>query len=99
MGDDAERWLSPRLARVLGKAGIRTLADLTVRVPRRRRWWTSIPGLGAGGARLVEAFFAQHPELTERARALVVTTAPQELVPWERLVVPEVVDGSTGAFR
>ncbi|MDZ5455811.1 phage integrase family protein [Azohydromonas lata] len=30
-----------------------------------------MPGLGATGARQVEAFFAAHPELTERARALV----------------------------
>ncbi len=47
----------------------------------------------------MEAFFAEHPDLTERARALVIITAPQELVPWERLVVPEAVDGSRGTFR
>ena len=50
--------------------GIKTLAALTVRIPRRRRWWAAIPGLGAAGARQVEAFFGEHPELTDRARAI-----------------------------
>lgn len=99
IGDELERWLPARLCKVLAAAGIRTLADLTVRVPRRRRWWVAIPGLGAAGARQVEAFFALHPELTERARALVTSHTEQDLSPWERMVVPEEVDGSAGAFR
>jgi hypothetical protein len=45
---------------VLRKAGIKTLADLTLRVPRRRRWWVDIDGLGVAGARRIEAFFAAH---------------------------------------
>jgi len=35
-----------RAARALQNAGIRTLADLTVRVPRRRRWGAGMSGLG-----------------------------------------------------
>lgn len=84
---------------MLHASGIRTLADLTLRVPRRRRWWAGIAGLGAAGARHIEAFFAQHPELTERARALVTVDQPPELIPWERLVVPEDLDGPRGTFR
>jgi hypothetical protein len=99
IGDAVERWLPVRLVGVLHAAGIRTLADLTLRVPRRRRWWAGIAGLGPAGARHIEAFFAQHPALTERARALVTVNQAQELVPWERLVVPEDVDGSRGTFR
>jgi len=99
IGDAVERWLPVRLVGVLHAAGIRTLADLTLRVPRRRRWWAGIEGLGPASARHVEAFFAQHPALTERARALVTVKQAQELVPWERLVVPENVDGSRGTFR
>ena len=38
IGDDVERWLDTRSAAALRAAGIKTLADLTVRVPRRRRW-------------------------------------------------------------
>jgi site-specific recombinase XerD len=99
IGDDVERWLGSRLARVLHAAGVRTLADLTLRVPRRRRWWTAIDGLGPAGARGIEDFFARHPALTDRARALVVSDVAPDLVPWERLAVPEAVDGSRGTFR
>jgi hypothetical protein len=41
---------------VLRKAGIRTLAELTLRVPRHRRWWSGIAGLGPAMARQIEAF-------------------------------------------
>ena len=99
IGDAAERWLPARLVGVLHMANIRTLADLTLRVPRRRRWWTGIAGLGPAGARCIEDFFGQHPALTERARALVAVNQVRELAPWERLVVPEDVDGSMGIFR
>lgn len=99
IGDAVERWLPVRLVGVLHAAGIRTLADLTLRVPRRRRWWIGIAGLGPAGARHIEAFFAKHPALTERARALITVNQAQELIPWERLVVPEDVDGSRGTFR
>ena len=97
--DDIGLWLSPRAISALRAHGINTLADLTVRIPRRRRWWAAIPGLGAAGARGIEAFFAAHPQLTERARALVATYPPQDLVPGEKLVLPHEVDGSRGSFR
>ena len=61
--DDIGLWLSERSVRSLKAHGIDTLADLTVRVPRRRRWWVAVPGLGVTGARQIEAFFAQHPQL------------------------------------
>jgi hypothetical protein len=70
----------------------------TLRVPRRRRWWTAVPRLGATGARQVEAFFAAHPELTERDRALVAVPA-LEVQPWERIALPQELDGSQGRFR
>ena len=43
IGDDITRWLPDRAVRVLHAAGIRTLADLTVRIPRRRQWWSAVP--------------------------------------------------------
>ena len=90
-----DRWLPTRAARALQSAGIQTLADHTVRVPRRRRWWAAVPSLGARSARQIEEFFAAHPALTERARALVVV--PQTAIaPWEHLVVPQAIDGSRG---
>jgi site-specific recombinase XerD len=97
--DDISLWLSDRSVRSLKAHGINTLADLTVRVPRRRRWWTAVPGLGVTGAKQIEAFFAQHPQLVERARALIVRNVQQDVVPWEKLVVPSEVDGSRGSFR
>jgi len=97
--DDIGLWLSERSVRSLKAHGISTLADLTVRVPRRRRWWVAVPGLGVTGARQIEAFFAQHPQLVERARALIVRNAQQDVRPWEMLVVPGAVDGSRGTFR
>lgn len=99
IGDGVALWLAPRVAAVLRQAGIKTLADLTLRVPRRRRWWVDIDGLGAASSRQIEAFFAAHADLTDRARALLVTTATSELVPWEKLVVPRELDGSLGLHR
>ena len=50
IGDGVDLWLEPRVTAVLRQAGIKTLADLTLRVPRRRRWWAGINGIGAAGA-------------------------------------------------
>lgn len=99
IGDEVDDWLEPRVTAVLRKAGIKTLADLTLRVPRRRRWWVGINGLGMAGARRIEAFFAAHPDLTDRARELLVTQAPSDVVPWEKIVVPHEVDGTMGLHR
>ncbi|GAQ27251.1 site-specific integrase [Ralstonia insidiosa] len=99
VSDDVELWLDARTVAALHAAGIDTLADLTVRVPRRRRWWAVIPGLGQASARRIEAFFAEHPRLTERARALIAEQVRGAVVPWEQLRLPNEVDGSQGQFR
>jgi site-specific recombinase XerD len=99
IGDDVGQWLPTRVAQALQARGIKTLAALTVRIPRRRRWWTAIPGVGSASARQIEALFAAHPQLTESARALVVVDPPQDVVPWERIVVPRDIDGSQGTLR
>lgn len=99
IADAIDQWLPSRVVAALRAHGIRTLADLTVRIPRRRRWWTAIDGLGVAGARRVEVFFAAHPALTERARALIVAAPADAVVPWEQLRVPHEVDGSHGQFR
>ncbi|KVD83325.1 integrase [Burkholderia stagnalis] len=97
--DAVDLWLPPRIVEALHAHGLRTLADLTVRIPRRRRRWSAIAGLGVAGARRIEGFFAAHPALTERARALVVAAPSGSIVPWEQLRVPHEVDGSRGQFR
>jgi len=71
IGDEVDDWLEPRVAAVLRKAGIKTLADLTLRVPRRRRWWVGINGLGVAGARRIAdpgSEFAVHSWADEDGR-------------------------------
>ncbi|WP_027814047.1 phage integrase family protein, partial [Burkholderia cenocepacia] len=99
ISDDVGLWLPARAVVALRAHGIATLADLTVRIPRRRQWWRTIAGLGMASARRVEAFFAAHPDLTERARALIAATPRGSIVPWEHLKLPHEVDGSAGTFR
>ncbi|MBK3814747.1 integrase, partial [Paraburkholderia aspalathi] len=99
ISDDIGLWLPARAVATLRVHAISTLADLTVRIPRRRQWWKSIPGLGLASARRIEAFFAAHPALTERARALIAISPTSGIVPWEQLRLPREVDGSAGAYR
>lgn len=99
ISDDIESWLPARAVAALKAHGINTLADLTVRMPRRRQWWMVVPGLGEAGARRIESFFAGHPALTERARSLAAASRQGGIVPWEELRVPGEVDGSVGTFR
>ena len=99
IGDEVERWLAPRVAQVLRAAGICTLAELTLRVPRSAGWWRGIPGLGAQYAKAVEAFFAANPELSARARALVTREDAGEIRPLELQSAREDLDGSHGRNR
>lgn len=99
IGDRVARWFDPRAATALANADITTLAALALRIQRRRGWWVSISGLGQASARRIEAFFAEHPALLQQLSALVLKEQTDPIVPWERLSVPEVVDGSQGMFR
>lgn len=99
IADDIAQWFAPRAVRVLQAYGVTTLADLTVRIPRRRQWWKAVPGLGAASARAIETFFAAWPALTEKARALIVASRHSPVVPWESISLPHEVDGSAGTFR
>jgi hypothetical protein len=58
-----------------------TLAELTLRIPRRKQWWTAIPKLGQASAKQIEAFFAAHRTPTDRARALIKSTGSPSIVP------------------
>ncbi len=97
--DDIGQWFAPRVVKALRAHGIDTLTDLTVRIPRRRGWWHSIAGLGMASARRIEVFFAAHPALTERARALIALPSSKVMQPWEQFCLPHEVDGSKGRFR
>ncbi len=97
--DDVALWFSARTTAALHGQKIRTLGELTLRVPRRKMWWVDIEGLGAQGAGKVTAFFAEHPELTEQARALIGPDVRGEIQPWERVRLPAELDGTEGRFR
>ena len=99
VSDDIGRSFPVRTVNALRAHSIDTLADLTVRIPRRRQWWKTVPGLGPAAARRIEAFFVAHPALTERARVLIAASGPGAIVPWESLRLPHEVDGSSGTFR
>lgn len=96
--DLIEHWLDARTVKVLSAQRIRTFGELTQQVPRLKRWWRAVPGLGERGARRVEGFFSAHPTLTAQARALI-SAEQGELIPWERLKAPTALDGSRGAYR
>ena len=81
ISDAVGQWFSDRITRNLLAYKIHTLADLTVRIPRRKLWWKVVPGLGATSAKTIESFFAQHPTLTREAHALL-----------ERQMQPRVAD-------
>jgi site-specific recombinase XerD len=99
--DAVDRWLAPRTARALAAAGIGSLANLLLVMPRRRRWWHTVPGLGATGAQTVAAFLAAHPDLTRRAADVVArtTAAGQPVPPWSLASLSAALDGSQGRFR
>ncbi len=99
MGDAVGAWLSARTATALEAAGVKTLAGVAVRMARRRQWWTGVAGLGLAGARRVEAFFGDHPELTVRSQTVVPAVVASGVVPWESLQLPGALDGSSGQFR
>jgi len=99
IGDGVGEWLTPRTAAALEAAEIKTLAAVALRMTRRRQWWTDVPGLGLAGARRVEAFFGDHPELAERAEAALPAPVTSGVVPWESLQLPGALDGSSGQFR
>ena len=99
ISDSIEMWLPRRAIAALHLHGVTTLADLTVRIPRRRQWWKAISGLGPASAQAIEAFFAANPVLTDRARQLIAPKHRDSIAPWERLCLPHEVDGSHGTFR
>ncbi|UVA81895.1 MULTISPECIES: site-specific integrase [Pandoraea] len=99
IADSIEMWLPRRAVAALHQNGVTTLADLTVRIPRRRQWWKAIPGLGPASARAIETFFADNRSLTDRAHQLITAEPRDSVVPWERLRLPHEVDGSRGTFR
>ncbi|KUZ72945.1 phage integrase family protein [Burkholderia ubonensis] len=99
--DPVARWLPPRIARALAAARVDSLADLLVRISRRKGWWRTIPGLGRQGAQRVEVLLATHPDLIRRAATLIphAATEVRLIPPWALDSLPAALDGSQGRFR
>lgn len=53
----------------------------------------------AAGACRIEAFFAAHEDLTDRARELLVSSARLDVVPWEKIVAVRVFLGQELEIR
>ncbi|MFM0470451.1 tyrosine-type recombinase/integrase [Paraburkholderia strydomiana] len=99
INDDIARWLPRRASRALKHLGIGTLAELTLRVPRRRVWWTHLDGIGSASAREIESLFSRHTALTESARQLVDQYQPDRRIDWHQVTVVRSQDGSRGKYR
>lgn len=97
--DDIVCWLPGRASRALKRLGIETLAELTLRAPRRRVWWTQFDGIGPALAAEIESLFWRHPALTESARRLVEQYQPDRRIDWHRVTVARSLDGSRGKYR
>ena len=97
--DDIGVWLPQRATRALKSLGITTLAELTLRVPRRHLWWIDIDGIGVASARNIEALFLRYPPLTESARRLVERLRPSRRVVWRQIAPTRSRDGSRGKYR
>lgn len=100
ISDDVGRWFGPRITAALNSFDVKTLSDLTVRIPRRKMWWLAIDGLGKAGAKKIEAFFKLHPKLTNQARSLItVDRIDGAIAPWESFIVPYELCGTHGLYR
>jgi site-specific recombinase XerD len=99
LNDDIGIWLPKRASLALKQLGINTLAELTLRVPRRRLWWRDIDGIGPALARDVEAVFSTHPPLTEAARRLIQRYQANQPVLWKQVTLFRNRDGSRGKYR
>jgi hypothetical protein len=95
--DRADQWLSARATRALKRPASKpSSTDRTGTAP------APLVGCSPGpwrDQRQANRALAAHPELTERARALVPVAAQHDVVPWERLHIPQDVDRSHGTFR
>ena len=114
-GDPVAVWLHPNLAVRMEQGGIVTLRQLVERINGiGRRWWVSIPAIGAGKAeRIVDWLWQQQSALqlflgdhVEQKRSTLTAAqlrrvVPQStaIVPLDKLVIPGELDGTFGRYR
>lgn len=113
--DPVASWLNPDLAGHLQASGLLTLQALIERINGiGRRWWVSIPAVGAIKAGRILEWLIGHQTSLEIKVGLHVGVPRRKLsahelesvvpkataiVPLHKLIVPSELDGSTGRFR
>lgn len=105
--DPVGRWLPPRTALALERAGLNSLGDVA-KAGTLAGWWRAVPRLGEGGAATVRQLFADSPDLEPLQEAEVLappstavkTRAPSsDLAPLEFFRPPPGLDGRDRANR
>lgn len=108
--DPISAWFRPLMANVFRNDSVRTLDELMTLIHVRGfGWWKPIRRIGAGKASVIENWLRSHektlgpiliaqPELNAMPY-VVLQQGTTELVPFERIQLPEVLDGQTGINR
>ncbi|CAN5659788.1 hypothetical protein BH11PSE8_BH11PSE8_24380 [soil metagenome] len=114
-GDALAAWLHPSLSDHLEAADVFTIAQVMDRINGiGRRWYASIPALGAAKATRIVAWLRQHQESIGMALGAHVVFARAKLYaheldavvapatdirPLEKFIVPSELDGRHGLYR
>lgn len=113
--DPVQAWLHPDLAARMERSGIFTLSQLVEHINGiGRRWWAGIPAIGVAKAARIEdwlrqqqpalglaigAHVARHRTTLEHAELMQVVPRATAIVPFDKLIVPPALDGSSGLYR
>lgn len=108
--DPISAWFRPRVANVFRIEGVKTLSELMDLIHVRGfGWWKPIRRIGAGKAAVIESWLGKHhialgqlpvaePEKTSES-CVVIHPGDTTLVPIERILLPEALDGRHGLNR
>lgn len=108
--DPISAWFRPRVAQVFRIEGVKTLADLMELIHVRGfGWWKPIQRIGAGKAAVIESWLDKHQSTLGALRfadpvktsetCVVLHPGDTTLVPIERILLPEALDGRHGLNR
>ncbi|MGZ8244212.1 tyrosine-type recombinase/integrase [Methylomagnum sp.] len=107
LADPVDRWLPPRVALPLSRAGLGTLGSVS-KAGTVADWWRDVPRLGEAGADLVRQLFTDSPDLEPLQEAEVLGPPPtgmtprepsSDLAPLECFRLPPGLDGRDRANR
>lgn len=108
--DTLSAWFRPRVAQVFRSEGVKTLAELMDLIHVRGfGWWKPIRRIGAGKAAIIETWLGKYHStlgplsVAEREKpagsCIVIHPGDTTLVPIERILLPEALDGRHGRNR